>query len=79
VFNQTSHGRTGPIELHSDGLFPRIPLLSLKTTERRIKALTKLIPHFTVEQTLEVCADELETKSSNLSILALYRAPSAKF
>jgi hypothetical protein len=31
------------------------------------------------EQTLEVCAIELETKSSNLRILALYRAPSANF
>jgi hypothetical protein len=28
---------------------------------------------------LEVCAIELETKSSNLKILALYRAPSANF
>jgi hypothetical protein len=31
------------------------------------------------EQTLEVCATELETKSSNLRILALYRAPAANF
>jgi hypothetical protein len=31
------------------------------------------------EQTLEVCAVELETKSSNFKILALYRAPSANF
>jgi len=31
------------------------------------------------EHTLEVCAVELDTKSSNLSILALYRAPSANF
>jgi exonuclease III len=29
------------------------------------------------QQTLEVCVIELETKSSNLRILALYRAPSA--
>jgi hypothetical protein len=28
---------------------------------------------------LEVCATELETKSSNLNLLALYRAPSTKF
>jgi len=28
------------------------------------------------EQTLEVCAIELETKSSNLRMVALYRAPS---
>jgi len=32
-----------------------------------------------VEQTSEVCAIELETKSFNLRILALYRAPSANF
>jgi len=31
------------------------------------------------EQTLEVCAAELQTKSPNLSILALYRAPNANF
>jgi hypothetical protein len=31
------------------------------------------------EQTLEVCAVEIETKSSNLSILESYRAPSANF
>jgi hypothetical protein len=31
------------------------------------------------EQTLEVCAAEHETKSSNLKILATYRAPSANF
>jgi hypothetical protein len=31
------------------------------------------------EQTLEVCAVELETKSSNFSVLALYRVPSASF
>jgi hypothetical protein len=31
------------------------------------------------EQTLEVCAVELETESSNLRILALYRTPSANF
>jgi len=31
------------------------------------------------EQTSEVCATELETKSSNLRILALNRAPSANF
>jgi exonuclease III len=31
------------------------------------------------KQTLEVCAVELETKSSNLRILALYRTPSANF
>jgi len=31
------------------------------------------------QQTLEVCAIELETKSSNLRILALYRAPSTNF
>jgi hypothetical protein len=32
-----------------------------------------------VEQILEVCAIELETKSSNLRILTLYRAPSVNF
>jgi hypothetical protein len=31
------------------------------------------------EQTLEVCAIELETESSNFRIVALYRAPSANF
>jgi hypothetical protein len=31
------------------------------------------------EQTLEVCAIELQTKSSSLRILALYRALSANF
>jgi len=31
------------------------------------------------EQTVEVCAVKLETKSSNLHILVLYRAPSANF
>jgi hypothetical protein len=31
------------------------------------------------EQTLEVCATELETESPNLRILALYRAPSENF
>jgi hypothetical protein len=31
------------------------------------------------EQTLEVCAIELENKSFNLRLLALYRAPSANF
>jgi hypothetical protein len=31
------------------------------------------------EQTLEVCAFEFEIKSSNLRILALYRAASANF
>jgi hypothetical protein len=31
------------------------------------------------EQTSKVCAVKLETKSSNLRILALYRAPSANF
>jgi hypothetical protein len=31
------------------------------------------------EQSLEVCAIELETKSSNLRMLALYRAHSANF
>jgi len=30
-------------------------------------------------RTLKVCAVELETKSSNFRILALYRAPSANF
>jgi len=44
----------------------------------RIKALKKFILHC-AKQTLEVCANELETKSSNLGILALYRAPSANF
>jgi len=46
----------------------------------RIKALKKTDTslHCT-ERTLEVCATELETKSSNLRILALYRAPSANF
>jgi hypothetical protein len=45
----------------------------------RIKALKKTDTslHCT-ERTLEVCATELETKSSNL-ILALYTAPSANF
>jgi hypothetical protein len=31
------------------------------------------------EQTLEVCATELETKSPNFRILAFYRSPSANF
>jgi len=31
------------------------------------------------EQTLEVCATEFETKSSNLIILVLYRVPSTDF
>jgi hypothetical protein len=31
------------------------------------------------EQTLEVCALELETKSSNLRLLALFRDPSSNF
>jgi hypothetical protein len=31
------------------------------------------------DQTLEVCAVEFETKSFNLSILALYRAPYENF
>jgi len=36
-------------------------------------------PIHCAEQTLEACAIELETKSSNLRILALYRVPSANF
>jgi hypothetical protein len=31
------------------------------------------------EQTMEVCAIELKTKSSNLKILALYITPAANF
>jgi hypothetical protein len=34
---------------------------------------------YCAEQTLEVCSIELETKSTNLRILALYRGPSANF
>jgi len=46
----------------------------------RIKVLNKIdtLLHC-AEQTFKVCAFELEIKSSNLRILALYRAPSANF
>jgi hypothetical protein len=46
----------------------------------RIKAFNKIdtLLHC-AEQTLEVCAIELDTKSSNLRTLALYRAPYANF
>jgi len=45
-----------------------------------IKALKKIdtLLHC-AEQILEIYAIELETKSCNLRILALYRAPSANF
>jgi hypothetical protein len=36
----------------------------------------KIDTSYCAEQTSEVCATELETKSSNLRILALFRAPS---
>jgi exonuclease III len=45
----------------------------------RIKPLTKFILLHCVEQILDLRAIELETKSTNLRILALYRAPSANF
>jgi hypothetical protein len=37
------------------------------------------ISHHSKEQDLEICAIQLETKSSNLIILSLYRAPSGDF
>jgi hypothetical protein len=37
------------------------------------------ISHHCKEQDLEICAVQLETKTSNLIILSLYRAPSGDF
>jgi hypothetical protein len=85
VFKQTPHGRRELTETHSDWLFPRFQLLSPKTTERGACISVRQDQSFNkidtflhcVEQTLEVHTVELDIKSSNLRILALYRTPSA--
>jgi exonuclease III len=45
--------------------------------DQNLNKIDTLLP--CAEQTLEVCAVALEIKSSGVSILTLYRAPSANF
>jgi hypothetical protein len=69
VFKGTSRGRTGPIK--KGGV-----CIVVREDPSFDKIDTSL--HCS-EWTLEVCAVELESKSSNLRIFSVYRAPSANF
>jgi hypothetical protein len=86
MFKQTSHGGTGFTTPHVRGLFIRFQFLRTKPTERRCIFVKKDmcfnkidISRYCTEQDLEICAVQLETKTSILIILGLYRSPSGVF
>jgi len=88
VFKQTSCGRIGATEPHSDWLFPRFQLLLPKPTERRsvyfCQRGSKLKQNWYLTLLCwadfgSLCNWTWKSKLSHLRLLALYRAPTEKF